>query len=172
MPDKGGEPQADPALRRAEAVYVALVLGVAGLIWQAARKLPPAPYDPLGPASFPLWVSYGLAALGLAMGVRLAFGLKLGRSMQSMVSGLDGAVTHVRKPWTAALTLLLAFAYAGALSFRAVPFMLATAVYLFAAGAILGAPERKRLGIVALFAIIAAIVLDLAFRRVFKLDLS
>ena len=64
-----------------------LILAVAGLVWREASALPPAPYDPLGPKAFPIWVSYALAALGLAMLARLLLGRSLGRAAQSMVVG-------------------------------------------------------------------------------------
>ena len=88
--------------RAAEIAYVVLILAVAGIVWREASALPPAPYDPLGPKTFPIWVSYGLAALGLAMLVRLLFGRSLGRAAQAMVVGLeDVAGEHVRRPWVA-----------------------------------------------------------------------
>ena len=52
--------------RTAEIAYVVVILAVAGIVWRAASALPPAPYDPLGPKAFPIWASYGFAALGLA----------------------------------------------------------------------------------------------------------
>jgi hypothetical protein len=164
--------QPNGVTRAAEIGYVVLILAVAGIVWREASALPPAPYDPLGPKSFPIWVSYGLAALGLAMLVRLLFGRALGSAAQAMVVGLeDLAGDHVRRPWVAVLTLALAFAYAAALSFR-IGFLPATTVYLFLSGAVLGPFERRRILIVAAFALAAALVLDLAFRTVFKLDLA
>ena len=164
--------QQDRIKRSAEIAYIVLILVVAVMLWREASKLPPAPYDPLGPKSFPIWVSYGLAALALMMLVRLVLGRALGRAMQSMVLGLDGEATHVLSPWTAALTLLLGFAYAAALSFRSVPFLPATMVYLFLAGAVLGPLERRRLAVLAVFAVAAAVTLDLLFRALFRLDLT
>ena len=118
-------------------------------------------------------MSYALAALGLAMLVRLLLGRSLGRAAQAMVVGLDDlAGEHERRPWAAVLTLVLAFAYAARLSFRSVGFLPATAVYLFLSGAVLGPLERRRLTVLAVFAVVAAVVLDLLFRRVFKLDLT
>ena len=117
--------------RVAEIAYVVLILAVAGLVWREASALPPAPYDPLGPKAFPIWVSYALAALGLAMLARLLFGRSLGRAAQAMVVGLEEAGEHAPRPWVAAVTLVLAFAYAAALSVRGVAFLPATAVYLF-----------------------------------------
>src|SRR5688572_25210472 len=76
-------------LRIAEIAYVVLILAVAGIVWREASVLPPAPYDPLGPKTFPIWASYALAALGLAMALRLLFGRSLGRTAQIMVPGLE-----------------------------------------------------------------------------------
>ena len=163
----------DRTKRIAEIAYIALILVVAVVLWREASKLPPAPYDPLGPKSFPIWVSYGLGALGLAMIAWLALGKALGRAMQSMVLGFDNEeATHLLKPGVAILTLLLAFAYAAALSFRSVPFLPATIVYLFLAGAVLGPLERKRLLLLAVFATVAAFTLDFVFRTLFHLDLN
>ena len=162
----------DRITRTAEIAYIALILAVACIVWWQASLLPPAPYDPLGPKSFPIWVCYGLAALAAMMLMRLVFGKALGRAAQAMVTGLDGGAAHALSPWTAALTLLLAFAYAGALGIAKFPFLPVTAVYLFAAGAVLGPLTRGRLLAVAVFAVAAAFAVDLLFRVVFKLDLT
>lgn len=149
-----------------------LVLVVASVTWREARGLPPAPYDPLGPKAFPIGVSVALAALGLAMLVRLLVGRSLGQAATGMVVGLDAAAGHVRRPWTAAGTLLLAFGYAGALSTRGVGFLPATAAYLFLSGVLLGPLQRRRVATMAAFAVAAALVLDLLFRVLFRLDLT
>jgi hypothetical protein len=164
--------QQDRIRRTAEYAYVALILAVALVVWREASRLPPAPYDPLGPKAFPIWVSYALAALGVAMLARLLFGKALGRATQSMVSGFGGEGAHALSPWTAATTLLLGFLYAAALSVPRVPFLAATAVYLFLAGAILGPFARRRLVALAVASGVAAVVLDLVFRMLFSLDLS
>jgi len=158
--------------RRAEIAYIVLILVIAGVIWREASVLPPAPYDPMGPKSFPIGVSVVLAALGLAMLVRLLFGRSLGRAAQSMVVGLEAEGEHERRPWTAVATLLLAFGYAAALSFRSIGFLPATGVYLFLSGVTRGPLETKRVAGVAVFAIVAAFLLDLLFRTLFKLDLT
>lgn len=168
----GGSVNPDRVQRAAEAAYIVLMLGVAAVLWREAGRLPPAPYDPLGPGAFPRWTAYGLAALAVAMAVRLLVGHHLGRAAQSLISGLDGEAEHRLRPWIAILTLVLALVYAAALSVRAVPFVLATGGYLFLAGAILGPLEGRRLLLVAAVAAVSAVVLDLLFRRVFGLDLS
>lgn len=165
--------QQDGVTRTAEIAYIVLVLAAAGIVWRAASALPPAPYDALGPKAFPISVSYALAALGTAMLVRFLVGRSLGRAGQAMVMGLDDLMgEHERRPWPAVFTLVLAFAYATALSFRSVGFLSATAAYLFLSGVALGPLERRRITAVAVFAVVAAIALDLLFRRVFKLDLT
>jgi hypothetical protein len=161
----------DRVTRIAEFAYNALILAVAAVVWREASGLPPAPYDPLGPKSFPIWVCGGLILLAAAMLVRLACRRALGSAGHAMVIGLEGGA-HAASPWSAGLTLLLAMAYAGALGSSAVPFVLATAVYLFAASAVLGPLHRRRIAVVAAFAIAAAAALDLLFRVVFKLDLA
>jgi hypothetical protein len=164
--------QQDRIKRTAEIAYIVLILIVAVVLWREASALPPALYDPLGPKSFPIWVSYGLAALAVAMIARLTLGRGLGRTTQSLVMGLDGEAEHALSPWTAALTLLFAFLYALALSFRSIHFLPATMVYLFLAGAALGPINRKRMLIVAVFAVLAAFALDFMFRVIFQLDLT
>ena len=161
----------DRIRQKAEIAYIVLILAVAVIVWRQASALPPAPYDPLGPKSFPIWVSCGLVALAILMLVRLLFGRALGQASHNMVTGLDGDGAYVLSPWTAALTLLLSFAYAAALSLG-VPFLPATMVYLFAAGAVLGPFVRRRLLLVAGFAVAAAFALDFLFRIVFQLDLK
>jgi hypothetical protein len=158
--------------RKAEYAYVALILAVAVVVWREASRLPLAPYDPLGPKAFPLWVSYGLAALGVAMLVRLLFGRAIGRATRSLVTGLDGDATHRLSPWTAAMTLLLGFGYAAALSVRSVPFLAATAIYLLLAGSVLGPLRWRRMAALAVVAVVAAVALDIVFRSLFSLDLS
>jgi methyl coenzyme M reductase beta subunit len=164
--------QQDRIRRTAEYAYVALVLAVAFGVWREASRLPPAPYDPLGPKAFPMWVSYALAGLGAAMLVRLLFGRAIGRATQSLVTGLDGEVAHAPSLWTATTTLLLGIAYAAALSVRGVPFLPATAAYLFLAGGALGPFRRRRLVVLVVFALVAAAALDVVFRALFSLDLT
>jgi len=158
--------------RAAEIAYVMLILAIAGLVWREASTLPPAPYDPLGPKAFPTWVSCALAALGLAMLVRFLFRRSLGRAAHVMVVGLEDVGGHAQRPWVAVITLVLAFAYAAALSFRGVAFLPATAVYLLLSGIVLGPITRRRVAMVAVFALFAAVVLDFLFRTIFQLDLT
>jgi hypothetical protein len=163
--------QQDRITRTAEYAYVALILAVALVVWREAGRLPPAPYDPLGPKAFPIWVSYALAGLGAATLARLVFGRAIGRAAQSLVTGFEDAAVHTLSPWTAAATLLLGYAYAALLGVRGVPFLPATAAYLFTAAVVLGPLKARRIVAVAVFALVAAFALDLVFRTLFSLDL-
>ena len=165
--------QPDRITRTAEIAYIVLILSVAAIVWRGASALAPAPYDALGPKSFPIWVSYALAALGLAMLVRLLTGRSLGRAAQAMVVGLEDVMRErAPRPLVAVAMLILAFAYAATFGVRAIGFLPATAVYLFASGLLLGPPTRRHILAVAIFAVVAALLLDLVFRTIFKLDLA
>ncbi len=162
----------DRVTRIAEIAYIILIFAIAGVMWQQAGNLPPAPYDPMGPKFFPMSVSVVLGALSLAMLIRVLMGRGLGRAMQSMVTGLEGGGEHVQRPLTAVLTILLAIGYAIAFNFPSIGFFPATAVYLFLSGLVLGSLELKRVAGVAVFAVVAAYALDLLFRVLFQLDLN
>jgi Tripartite tricarboxylate transporter TctB family len=159
------------AARIADAVYAIALLIVAGLVMNEADELAPAPFDLLGPKTFPIWISYGLIALALAMLARLAMGRDLGRAQQSMVLGLGDAAEHARRPWLALALFGLTVLYATAWSVRGLGFMIATAAYLMAAGLTLSRFERRRMVPMAAASVFAAVALDLIFRRVFVLDL-
>jgi hypothetical protein len=159
------------AARIADALYAIALIVVAALVLREAGKLAPAPYDPLGPKSFPIWISYGLIGLALAMLAQLLAGRDLGRAQQSMVLGLDEGVEHIRRPWIAVALFGLTVAYAAALSVRGIGFMFATGGYLFLSGFLLSRFERKQAPWIVLGAVGAAVVLDYVFRKIFTLDL-
>jgi hypothetical protein len=157
--------------RVADALYALALLAVAGVVLREAGKLAPAPFDPLGPKTFPAWICYGLIALALAMLARLAAGRDLGRAQHSMVLGLGQPTEHVRRPGMALALFGLTVAYATALSLRGVGFTAATAAYLLVSGLVLSRFERRQILPIAAASIVAAIILNLIFRRVFVLDL-
>ena len=158
--------------RAAEMGYIALILALAAIAGYQAWRLPPAPYDSMGPSFFPLSVSIVLGALGFAMLVKVAFGRGLERRAQSMVVGLGEAAEHVQRPLTALLTILLAIGYAITFAKPGIGFLPATAVYLFLSGLVLGPFALKRAAGIAVFAVVMAIALDLLFRVLFQLALK
>lgn len=155
-----------------DAAYALALLVVAALVWREAGALAPAPFDPLGPRTFPLWIATGLVALAFLMLARLALGRDLGRARQSMVLGLDGAGTdHVGRPMVALGLAGLSLAYALALGFRGIGFLVATGAYVFLSGLLLSGFDRRRVVPLALIAIGTSVACDLVFRRLFALDL-
>jgi hypothetical protein len=163
---------ADRRARIGDAAYAVGLLAVAGIVLHEAQKLPPAPFDPLGPGTVPSWICWGLIALALAMLANLAAGRDLGRAQQSMVIGLGGAdAEHRPRPWVAVALFLITAGYMAALSVRGIGFMIATFGYLLAAGALLSGFNRGKLLPVAIVAAVMAVVLEVTFRRLFQLDL-
>lgn len=163
----------DRVTRTAEIAYVVLILVVAGVFLQQALQLKPAPYDPMGPKALPLGVSVALGLLGLVMALRLLLGRGLSRTAQSMVVGFeDEGDSHVRKPLTAVLVVLLAIAYAISFGFAQIGFLPATAVYLTLSGLVLSRVSWRGLALNIAFGVVAAVLLDLLFRVLFQLDLN
>ena len=119
--------------------------------------------------SVPVWVMPGQPDDVIT--IHLGYGRTLGGRIAPNVGFNAYDIRRSDMPWTAAGILVLAFAYAGALSIRGVGFLPATAVYLFLSGVLLGPLEGRRVAIVAAFAVTAAFALDLVFRVVFRLDL-
>jgi hypothetical protein len=157
--------------RIADAAYALALLVVAGIVLREAGQLAPAPFDPLGPKTFPIWISYGLIGLSLAMIAQLVAGRDLGKAQQSMVLGVGDDADHAQRPWAALALLGLTALYAAALSIRGVGFALATGGFLFLAGLALTGFARRQAPKLAATAIIFALALDAVFRRIFALDL-
>jgi putative tricarboxylic transport membrane protein len=163
---------ADRRARIGDAAYAIALLAVAGIILREAQKLPPAPFDPLGPGTVPIWICWALIGLALVMLANLAVGRDLGRAQQSMVVGLgSGEAEHRPRPFVAVALFVLTTAYVAALSVRGIGFLIATGVYLFLAGALLSGFARRRMPALAIVAAAMAVALELTFRTLFQLDL-
>ena len=76
--------------RRLDAVGAVVVLLIAVGAFLAARREPPAFYDPLGPGTAPAVVAVGLFVLGAILLARALLGIRTGQSSQSMILGMDG----------------------------------------------------------------------------------
>jgi putative tricarboxylic transport membrane protein len=148
----------------------ALVVGV--IVLRETSGLPPAAFDPLGPAAAPRFIAWALIGLACAMLVQLAFGMRLDSRGQSLILGIgEGEGSHARRPFVAVALLALSVGYAAALAYLPVRFGIVTAVYLAAAGALLAGRNRRRLLLVLGVAAVAGGALDLLFRGLFRLDL-
>ena len=161
----------DGITRTAEIAYVVLILAVAALVWReagACRRRPTIRSAQGVPDLGQLRAGgarpchAGAAPAGALARPRATawwwVSTTGGRARAAAVGGRPHAGPRVR--------------LCVRLSFRGVGFLPATAVYLFLSGAVLGPLERRRLTVLAVFAVAAAVVLDLLFRRVFRLDLT
>jgi hypothetical protein len=162
-----------PNERRADAVLGVAMLAVAALTWWEARKLPPAPFDPLGPKSFPIWLGGLLAALAIVLLARLALGLAVGRSTTSLVLGVGGEapVEYRLRPGLAVFAFAATVVYAAVLTFTAVSFLYSTIAYMALLGwAMCDRSPRQRALAVAVAAIGGAAI-HYTFTRIFVVAL-
>ena len=162
-----------PKARRADAVLAVAMLAAALLTWWEARKLPPSPFDPLGPKSFPIWLSYALAALAIVLLARVVLGLRVGKSTVSLILGVGGdAPTEYRlRPGLAAFVFACTLAYAAVLTFTPLSFLWSTIAYMAVLGlAMSDRSPRQRMLAVAVAAIGGAAIFY-TFTRIFVVAL-
>lgn len=166
-------PTANQKERRVDAIAALAMLAVAAITWWEASDLPPAPFDPLGPKTVPVWLCYALGALSLIVLGRLALGLKIGQSTTSMILGVSGdAPTDYRlRPGLAVFSFLWTVAYTAALTFTPVSFLVATIVYLAVLGWAMCDRSRRQTLIALAVAVIGGIAINYTFTRIFVVDL-
>lgn len=79
----------DQSARVADAVYAVPLFVVAGMVLTEAGRLAPAPFDPLGPKTFPVWIAYGLIGLSPHAGAAPSPGAtSAGRSRACVVASV------------------------------------------------------------------------------------
>jgi len=159
--------------RHVDAVLALVTLLIAGITWWEARGLPPAPFDPLGPGTVPIWLSYALAALALVILGRLALGLRIGQSSTSMILGVSGdAPAEYRlRPGLAVFAFLWTVAYAAVLTVTSVSFLTATVGYMAVLGWAMSDRSRRHIAIALVVAVIGGLAIDYTFTSVFVVDL-
>jgi hypothetical protein len=128
--------------RAADAIFALGSATLSAVVYFGARDLPESPFDPLGPAAFPLALAALLAVLAAVQLARLAFGFATGASAVVLVHGLDGGGTHRLRVDLAVAIYAMTIAYSAALAFGA-GFFAATTVYVIAAGASLAGRDRR-----------------------------
>jgi hypothetical protein len=158
--------------RRVDALAALVVLAVAAGFVVAARREPPAFYDPLGPGTAPTVLALALGALGLVLLARALLGLAIGRGAQSLITGLDGAAPadYPLRPGLAAFALAATAAYVAALHAR-LPFLWATMAFLAILGGAMGGPRPRRLALAGIVAVVGAVAIDVLFRRLLLVNL-
>jgi len=155
--------------RAADAIFALGSAALSAVVYSGARDLPESPFDPLGPAAFPLALAALLAALAAVQLARLAFGFATGASAVVLVHGLDGGGGYRLRVDLAVAVYAMTIAYSVALAFGA-GFLAATSVYVVAAGAALAGRDWRAVAkTAAVGAILAAAVWSL-FTHVFLLQ--
>lgn len=151
----------------ADAAFGGGMLVVASVVLALAWRLPPSPFDPLGPGAFPLAVAGLLAGLALILLGRLALGFSTGQSATSIIQGFGTEEDHRRRPWLAVGLYLWTIIYVLALADGRIGFLLATIVYIGVLG--YGLSKRTRIdGVTAVIvAITGGIGIWLLFTKVF-----
>lgn len=153
--------------------FAMFCLGVAGLIFLEARKLPDSPFDPLGPGSVPMLVSGLLAGMALLLLGRLALGMKVGAAAQSFIRGMDNAEppTHQRRPVTAIIGYAMTIAYVAVMHLDWLDFFWATLIYMAALGVLLLPRTRQSWIIAVVIAVVSAVSLQYIFTKILFIDL-
>lgn len=159
--------------RRADATLGVAMLAVALLIWWEARKLPPSPFDPLGPKSFPIWLSYALAALSIVLLVRVALGLRVGQSTVSLVLGVggDAPAEYRLRPGLAAFVFACTLAYAAVLTFTPLSFLWSTIAYMAVLGWAMSDRSPRQTALAVAVATIGGAAIFYTFTRIFVVAL-
>lgn len=156
-----------------DAIVALVALAVAGATWWEARRLPPAPFDPLGPKTVPIWLCYALGILAVVMLGRLALGLRIGQSTTAMILGVSGgqSAEYRLRPGLAVFSFLWTVAYTAALTFTPVTFLIATIVYLAVLGWAMSDRSRRQTIIALVVAVIGGLAINYTFTRIFVVDL-
>jgi len=159
--------------RRTDAVLGAVMLAIAAVTWWEARKLPPAPFDPLGPKTFPIWLSCVLAGLAILLLARVALGLDVGRSTTRLILGVgDEAPAEYRlRPGLAVFAFGWTVAYTAALTFTPVGFLVATIAYMAALGWAMSDRSPRQAATAVAIAVIGGSGIHYVFTRIFVVAL-
>lgn len=161
-----GQRQADLWLAVAMAV-------VSAVVWWEASKLAPAPFDPLGPKSFPMWIATALGLLSVAAIVFILGGRALGRSETSLILGIGGEAPtdYALRPGLAVATSVLTTVYVAVLTFTGIGFLWTTVAYIGVLGWFMSDRTPRHNVIAAVIAVAAGGGITLLFTKIFILDL-
>jgi hypothetical protein len=159
--------------RTADAAFAITVLVVAFVTWREASRLAPAPFDSLGPKTFPIALAILLAALALLLLARLALRRRVGAARTSLILGIGDPTPsdYALRPGLAFLAFAATLAYALALSLPGIGFRLATIGFLAVLGIALGPMTPRAIVTAIAIAVIGGAGTDYLFRRVFVVDL-
>lgn len=159
--------------RRVDLWLAIAMAAVSAIVWWEASKLGPAPFDPLGPKSFPMWIAGALGLLSLVSIVAILAGRALGRSDTSLILGIgeEAPADYALRPGLAVTAALLTVAYVAVLTATGIGFLWATIVYIGALGWAMSDRTPRHALIAAVIAVIAGSAITYLFTKIFVLDL-
>lgn len=159
--------------RRTDTLAAVVVLAIAGIVFIAGWREPPAVYDPLGPGAVPMAAAAALFALGVALLVRAVLGLHIGQAAQSLIGGLDTSgedFDYPLRPGLAVFSYAATAAYVAAI-WLAVPFFLSTFCFLSVLGLAMARLRRPLVYWVVGAALTATFSIEHVFRKILLVSL-
>jgi hypothetical protein len=159
--------------RHADLWLAVFMAAISAVVWWEARKLAPAPFDPLGPKSFPMWIAGALGVLSLISIVVILAGRALGRSETSLILGIgdDAPTDYALRPGLAVAASILTVVYVAILTFTDVGFLWTTIAYIGVLGWAMSDRTPRHNLIAAATAVVAGAGITFLFTRIFILDL-
>lgn len=155
-------------------LWLAVAMAVISVVvWWEASKLAPAPFDPLGPKSFPMWIAGALGLLSVVSILIILAGRALGRSETSLILGIgdDAPTDYALRPGLAVASAILTVIYVAALTFTGVGFLWATIAYIGVLGWIMSDRTPRHNLTAAIIAAVAGGGITYLFTKIFILDL-
>ncbi len=159
--------------RRADLWLAIAMIVVSAAVWWQASKLAPAPFDPLGPKSFPMWIATALGLLSVVAVIIVLCGRALGRSDTSLILGIgdEAPGDYALRPGLAVAASALTLAYVAALTLTGAGFLWTTIAYIAALGWAMSERTRRHTLIAAIIAVVAGSGITYLFTKIFVLDL-
>lgn len=159
--------------RRADLWLALAMIAVSAVVWWEASKLAPAPFDPLGPKSFPMWIAGALGLISAVAVIIILCGRTLGRSDTSLILGIgdEAPAEYALRPGLAVAASLLTVLYVAVLTLTSAGFLGATIAYIAALGWLLSDRTKRHTVIALAIAVIAGFAITFLFTRIFVLDL-
>lgn len=159
--------------RRADLGLALVMIVVSAAVWWQASKLAPAPFDPLGPKSFPMWIAGALGLLSVVSVIVILCGRALGRSDTSLILGIgeEAPTDYTLRPGLALIATGLTVVYVAVLTLTGLGFLWATIAYIAALGWAMSDRTPRHTIIALAIAVIAGFGITYLFTKIFVLDL-
>lgn len=151
---------------RIEIAVAAALIILSGVTWLSVSELPPPFFDPIGSAAFPKAMAVIIAALSLVVIAKAVLASRSAPAAEAEPSP-EARQSHLLGAAMYALVIL----YAAAMQWKLLGFATATALFIVAAGAVLGRFRLKETIVSAVLALLLGFGGDYLFTHVFYIDL-